>query len=218
MNRFNLTDALVKAFGETAIMVIFSLVLAVIFGGLLGLLLFVTSNPLFLKRPAINQFFGVVINVIRSIPFLILLVLLIPVTKMVVGTAIGAKAVILPLSIASIAFYARLAESSLSDVNKGVLEAAVASGAKPLSIIIHILIPEALPQLLKNITVTAVSLIGYSAMAGIVGGGGIGDLAVRYGYQRYQTDIMLICVVILVIIVQLLQLLGDYAAVRANKR
>lgn len=218
MNSFNLTDALIKAFGETAFMVIFSLVLAVIFGGLVGLLLFVTSNPLFIKNRAVNQFIGAITNIIRSIPFVILLVLILSLTRMMGGITIGAKAVVLPLSVAAIAFYARLAEGSFSEVNKGVLEAAIASGTKPFSIILHILIPEALPQLLKNITVTAVSLIGYSAMAGIVGGGGIGDLAIRYGYQRFQTDIMLICVVILVIIVQIIQLLGDYAAARANKR
>lgn len=218
MPAFNLIDALTKSFNETALMVLYSLGFAVVFGGLLGLLLFVTSNSLFIKNRIVNEIIGIVINITRSIPFLILLVVLIPVAKKIVGTGIGYTAVIVPLSVAAIAFYARLAEVSFSEVNQGVLEAAVASGAKPLSIIIHILIPEALPQLIKNLTVTAVSLIGYSAMAGTVGGGGIGDLAIRYGYQRYQTDVMLICVVLLIIIVQVLQAGGDFAAKMANKK
>ncbi len=218
MNQFNLGEALLRAFGESALMVVSSLVLSVIFGGMLGLLLFLTSNPLFVKNRIVNETFGIVINMIRSVPFLILLVLLMPLSHSIVGTSIGPKAVIVPLAVAAIAFYARLVEASFSDVNKGVLEAALASGAKIRSVIIHILIPEALPQLLKNMTVTAISLIGFSAMAGTVGGGGIGDLAIRYGYQRYQTDVMLICVIILIAIVQILQGAGDYAANRANKK
>ncbi|MBM7871618.1 D-methionine transport system permease protein [Clostridium pascui] len=218
MSAFNLTEALTKSFNETALMVLYSLGFATVFGGLLGLLLFLTSNSLFIKNKIVNEIAGVIINITRSIPFLILLVLLIPVSKKIVGTGIGYTAVIVPLSIAAIAFYGRLAEVSFSEVNHGVLEAAVASGARPIDIIIHILIPEALPQLIKNLTVTAVSLIGYSAMAGTVGGGGIGDLAIRYGYQRYQTDVMFICVITLIIIVQLLQIFGDFIAKRTNKK
>ena len=218
MPAFNLIEALTKSFSETALMVLYSLGFAIVFGGLLGLLLFLTSNLLFIKNRIVNEIVGVIINVTRSIPFLILLVVLIPFAKSIVGTGIGYKAVIVPLSFAAIAFYARLAEVSFSEVNQGVLEAAVASGAKPMAIIVHILIPEALPQLIKNLTVTAVSLIGYSAMAGIVGGGGIGDLAIRYGYQRYQTDVMLICVIVLIIIVQALQAGGDFAAKKVNRK
>ncbi len=218
MSEFNLVEALIKSFGETAMMVASSLILSVIFGGLLGLLLFVTSNYLFVKNRAINESFGIIINMIRSVPFLILLVLLMPISRKIVGTSIGPTAVIVPLAVAATAFYARLVEASFSEVSKGVLEAAFASGAKTRSIIIHILIPEALPQLLKNMTVTAISLIGFSAMAGTVGGGGVGDLAIRYGYQRYQTDVMVICVVILIVIVQILQAIGDYAAKKANKK
>ena len=216
--KINLFDALNRAFGETAVMVAISLGFAIVLGGILGLVLFATSNPLFIRNRAVNETVGIIINVTRSIPFLILLVLLIPLSKLVVQTTIGPAAVVVPLSVASIAFFARLAEISFSEVNKGVLEAAVASGAKKLYIVIHILIPEALPQLIKNITVTAVSLIGYSAMAGTVGGGGVGDLAIRYGYQRYQTDVMLICVAILVVLVQILQFGGDYAAKKLNRK
>lgn len=216
--KINLFDALTRAFGETAVMVAISLGFAIALGGILGLVLFATSNPLFIKNRAVNEAVGIIINVTRSIPFLILLVLLIPLSKLVVQTTIGPAAVVVPLSVASIAFFARLAEISFSEVNKGVLEAAVASGAKKLYIIVHILIPEALPQLIKNITVTAVSLIGYSAMAGTVGGGGVGDLAIRYGYQRYQTDVMLICVAFLIVLVQILQFLGDFAAKKLNRK
>ena len=216
--KINLFDALTRAFGETAVMVAISLGFAIALGGILGLVLFAMSNPLFIKNRAVNEAVGIIINVTRSIPFLILLVLLIPLSKLVVQTTIGPAAVVVPLSVASIAFFARLAEISFSEVNKGVLEAAVASGAKKLYIIVHILIPEALPQLIKNITVTAVSLIGYSAMAGTVGGGGVGDLAIRYGYQRYQTDVMLICVAFLIVLVQILQFLGDFAAKKLNRK
>jgi len=216
--KINLLEALEKAFSETALMVGISLSFAIVVGGIIGLILFATSNPLFIRNRVINEIVGVIINITRSIPFLILLVLLIPLSKLIVQTTIGPTAVVVPLSVASIAFFARLAEISFSEVNKGVLEAAIASGAKKIYIIIHILIPEALPQLIKNITVTAVSLIGYSAMAGTVGGGGVGDLAIRYGYQRYQTDVMIICVVILVILVQILQFAGDFAAKKLNKK
>lgn len=218
MSNEQLIQALIKAFSETIEIVFASLVISVVIGGLLGLLLFVTSNPLFVKHKPLNQIVGVIINITRSIPFIILLVLLLPFTRLIIGTTIGSTSVIVPLSVAAIAFYARLAEASFSDVSHGVLEAAVASGSKMHQIIIHILIPEALPQLIKNVTVTAISLIGYSAMAGTVGGGGVGDLAIRYGYQRYQTDVMLICVGLLIIMVQVLQVFGDYAAHRVNKK
>ena len=218
MDRAELTQALIKAFSETTEIVLASLVISVVLGGLIGLLLFMTSNPLFTKNRVVNQIVGLIINITRSIPFIILLVLLLPFTRLVIGTTIGSTSVIVPLSVAAIAFYARLAEASFSDVSHGVLEAAVASGSKLFYIIIHVLIPEALPQLIKNITVTAISLIGYSAMAGTVGGGGVGDLAIRYGYQRYQTEVMIICVILLILIVQALQIIGDYAAKAVNKK
>ena len=171
---FDLKAALLLTFGQTMQMVISSLLAAIIIGGSIGLLLFLTSNTLFLKNRAINQIVGVIINITRSIPFLILLVLMIPVSKAIVHTSIGPNAVVIPLAVAAIAFFGRLSEASFSDVDNGVLEAAIASGASKLSIVLKILLPEALPSLIKNITVTAVSLIGFSAMAGTVGGGGIG--------------------------------------------
>lgn len=217
-NNFNLLEELKLALNETFLMVSVSLVAAIIIGGLLGLLLFLSSNHLFFKNRVLNEISGIIINIIRSIPFIILLVLLIPISKAIVHTTIGPTAVIVPLSISAIAFYARLSEASFGDVSKGVLESAVASGAKVIDIITGILIPEALPQLINGITITAISLIGFSAMAGTVGGGGIGNLAIRYGYQRYNTTVMITSVVVLVVIVQALQLLGDYSSRRVNKK
>lgn len=214
---FDLKSALILSLGQTMQMVLGSLLASIIIGGGIGLLLFLTSNNLFIKNKAINQIVGVVINIIRSIPFIILLVLMIPVSKAIVHTSIGPNAVIIPLAVAAIAFFARLSEASFSDVDNGVLEAAIASGASKLSIVIKILMPEASSSLIKNITVTAVSLIGFSAMAGTVGGGGIGDLAIRYGYQRYQLEVMIICVVILVALVQVFQIIGDISAQKLDK-
>lgn len=206
-----------KAAQETFIMVSWSLLAAVIFGTLIGLFLYLTSSHFFFKNKIVNQVSGTIVNMIRSVPFLILMVAVLPAGIYLVGTSIGPKAVIFPLSVAAIAFYARLAENAFSQVNNGVVEAAISSGASNWRIIIGILFPEAFAQLVRHATVTVISLIGYSAMAGIVGGGGIGDLAIRYGYQRYETGVLIICIVILMIIVQLLQLLGDFCANRLDK-
>lgn len=214
---FDLKSSLILSLGQTMQMVAGSLIASIIIGGGIGLLLFLSSNNLFMKNKAVNQIVGVVINVIRSIPFIILLVLMIPVSKAIVHTSIGPNAVIIPLAVAAIAFFARLSEASFSDVDNGVLEAAIASGASKISIVLKILMPEASSSLVKNITVTAVSLIGFSAMAGTVGGGGIGDLAIRYGYQRYQFEVMIICVVILVALVQVFQIVGDVSAQKLDK-
>lgn len=215
---FNLQGALSTALMETFYMVTYSLIISIVFGGIIGLLLYVTTSKLFFKNTIINQISGVIVNILRSIPFIILLVLFIPITKVIVGTTIGPKAVLVPLTVTAIAFYARLSQAAFADVDNGVLEAASACGAHPIKIIFSILLPEARVGLINGITVTTISLIGYSAMAGTVGGGGIGDLAVRYGYQRYETEVMLLCVLILVVIVQSIQLCGDYIAKKANKR
>lgn len=202
---------------ETFVMVSWSLLAALIFGTLIGLFLYLTSSRFFFKNKIINQISGFIINATRSIPFLILLVAVLPVGFYLVKTSIGPKAVIFPLSLAAIAFYARLAENAFSQVDNGIVEAAVASGASHIRIIIGILFPEAFSQLVRHATVTVISLIGYSAMAGIVGGGGIGDLAIRYGYQRYVTEVLVICIVVLIIIVQLLQFIGDAFANHLDK-
>ncbi|WMI80054.1 methionine ABC transporter permease [Anaerotignum sp. MB30-C6] len=215
---FNLQDALATALLETLQMVAYSLIMSILFGGIIGLLLYVTTTKLFYKNAVFSEVSGIIVNILRSIPFIILLVLLMPITKAIVGTNIGPKAVVVPLTVTAIAFYARLSQAAFAEVDNGVLEAASACGAHPIMIIFSILLPEARVGLINGITVTTISLIGYSAMAGTVGGGGIGDLAVRYGYQQYETKIMLLCVVILVVIVQSIQLCGDYIARKANKR
>jgi D-methionine transport system permease protein len=212
-----LLQDLSKAFGETFQMVGISLTLSIIIGIPLGLLLFVSGRGMFLNNRAVNAIGSLLVNVIRSVPFVILLVLVLPITQKLVGSTIGPGAASVPLSIAAIAFYARLVQVSLCEVSRGVIEAATASGATPLQIIVHVLLPEALPGLLRGLTVTAVSLIGYSAMAGIVGGGGVGDLAIRFGYYRYETNVMIVTVVILIVLVQIVQSVGDRIADRADK-
>ena len=161
---------------------------------------------------------GFIANTISSIPFLILMIFFLPISAFIVGTKIGSKAVLVPLTVAAAAFFARLAEASFSDVDKGVLEAVIASGAKKSHVIFKIVLPEAKVSLIKNITVTAVSVLGFSAMAGLVGGGGIGDLAYRYGYQRYKKEVMIICILVLIILVQLIQKIGDVAVRVISKR
>ncbi len=217
-NILSLREDILEALLQTGFMVAVSLITAVVIGGLLGILLYTTSSSHFYKNEIVRKITGLVLNIIRSVPFLILMILFLPLSKIIVGTKIGPEAVVVPLSVASIAFFARLAEASLSDVNNGIIEAAFSSGASKSRIIFSILIPEALPSIIRNITVTAISVLGFSAMAGLVGGGGLGDLAYRYGYQRYQTDIMLVCVIMLVVIVQLIQWIGDAVALKFDKK
>ncbi|WP_028973943.1 methionine ABC transporter permease [Spirochaeta cellobiosiphila] len=197
------------ALAQTSQMVGISLFWAIMGGIPLGLILYLTSSLYFNPSKVAYNISSLIVSIIRSIPFVILLVLLLPLTRLITGSTIGSLAASVPLSVASIAFIARLAENSFQNVEKGVIEAALASGAGNLSIIKDVLVTEALPSLVNDITVTAISLIGYSAMAGIVGGGGIGDLAIRFGYYRYQTGVMLLTVFILVVLVQLIQWFGD---------
>jgi len=209
---------LLKAFYETFQMVGIALFVSIVIGIPGGLFLYVTEKGLFYSNKFLNVVSGLIINVIRSIPFVILLVLLLPFTQEIVGTTIGPIAASVPLAIASTAFYARLVWVSLCEIDKGVVEASISLGAKPLLIITNVLLRESLPGLLRGLTVTAVSLIGYSAMAGIVGGGGVGDLAIRFGYYRYETDVMLVTVFFLILLVQIVQIVGDYAADKSNKK
>jgi D-methionine transport system permease protein len=204
------------AFLETFQMVGISLAAAILLGIPLGLLLFVTGRGLFLENRTASATSEFVVNVIRSIPFVILLVLVLPMTQALLGTTIGPFAAAVPLSIAAIAFYARLVHGSLCEVDPGVIEAATAAGATPGQIIRWVLLPESLPGLLRGLTVTAISLVGFSAMAGIVGGGGVGDLAIRFGYYRYETRVMVVTVVVLIVLVQIIQWVGDAAARRAD--
>ena len=208
---------LIKAFGETFFMVGVSLGSSILVGIPLGLALYVTEAGMFAEARLLNVLGGFAINVTRSTPFVILLVLVLPLTQKLTGTTIGPIAASVPLSIAAVAFYARLVQNSLCEVDKGVIEAAISMGAPPRMIIVDVLLSESLPSLLRGLTITAVSLIGYSAMAGIVGGGGVGDLAIRFGYYRYQTDIMLLTVAALVVLVQAVQTLGDLSASKFDR-
>lgn len=207
-----------QAFFETLLMVGISLLVALILGLPLGILLYVTDRGLFLENKWIKRVVGIVINLIRSVPFIILLVFLLPFTQLLLNTTIGPLAASVSLSVAAIPFYARIVESAAREIDKGVIEAAVAVGASPWMIIKSIILPEAKPGLITGLTITAISLIGYSAMAGTIGGGGIGDLAIRYGYYRYDNTVMFTTVILLIVLVQFVQYLGDFIAKTTNKR
>jgi D-methionine transport system permease protein len=206
------------ALGETGVMVGVSGVLSLGLGLPLGLLLVMTADGGIWRRPATNRVLGAVINALRSTPFIILLVALIPFTRFIIGTTIGTAAAIVPLTIAAAPYYARVAEMSLREVDRGLIEALRALGATRWQIVREALVPEALPGLVSGFTVTLVTLIGASAMAGAVGAGGLGDLAIRYGYQRFETDIMLGVIIVLIAIVSGVQVVGDLIARRLNRR
>lgn len=206
------------AFVETAWMMAIAIVLAVIIGVPLGVGLFVTSEGMFWQNRFIQNIAGSIINIIRSIPFVILLVVLIPITKAILGTTFGPTAASISLTVAAIPFYARLVETSMREIDKGVIEAAESCGASPWLIIKDVLLPEARSGMIAGLTVTVISSLGYSAMAGMIGGGGIGDLAIRFGYYRFQNDVMLATVILLIIIVQLIQFIGDKSAKAVDKR
>jgi D-methionine transport system permease protein len=196
---------------QTFVMVIFSTIFSLILGMPLGILL-CTSDPANGLRPrkVLNQVLSVIINILRAIPFVILVILLFPFTRVIVHTAIGTKASIVPLTIAAAPFVARVIESSLKEVEPGVIQAARSMGSTNKQIIFKVLLPEALPSIVNGITLTIINLIGYSAMAGTVGGGGLGDVAIRYGYQRYRVEYMLGSVAIILILVEVIQLLGTH--------
>jgi D-methionine transport system permease protein len=205
-----LLEYLKTAFLETLLMCGVSLVISIVLGLGMGILIYTTREELFWENRILHSVSGVLINIIRSIPFIILLILLLPLTKVIVGTSIGPLAACVSLIFASFAYFARLVESSLSTVDKGIIEASRAFGASNLDIIKSVLLPEALPGILRGVTILAIGLVGNSANAGMVGGGGIGDLAIRFGYYRYQTDVMIITVVLLIVIVQIIQMAGDW--------
>jgi D-methionine transport system permease protein len=206
------------ALAETAVMVGASGFLSLLFGLPLGLLLVITAPGGISEHPSFNRGLGAVINAFRSTPFIILLVALIPFTRFVVGTTIGTVAAIVPLTVAATPYFARIAEMSLREVDRGLVEALRALGATRWQIVREALVPEALPGLVTGFTVTIVTLIGASAMAGAVGAGGLGDLAIRYGYQRFETTIMVGVIVILVVVVSIIQVVGDFIARRLNRR
>ncbi|MED4917490.1 MULTISPECIES: methionine ABC transporter permease [Geobacillus] len=214
----SLAPELLKAFWETLYMVTISLLAAMIAGLPLGVLLFVTDRGLFWENKPLQAVLGFLINIVRSIPFIILLVALLPLTKLLVGTTIGPTAAAVSLSVAAIPFFARIVETALREVDKGVIEAATAVGATPWMIIKEVLLSDALPSIIHGLTITTISLISYSAMAGIVGGGGVGDLAIRFGYYRYDNTVMITTIVILLCLVQIVQFAGDTIARWIDKR
>lgn len=213
-----ITNLLFKSLAETLYMLSVSAIIAVIIGIPLGILLVVTEKNGILVCPVLNKPLAFAINMVRSIPFIILMVAIIPFTRMVAGTSIGTTAAIVPLTIAAIPYTARMVETSIREIPFGLIEAAESMGASPYQIIKKVLIPEALPSIIENMTVVIVSLIGSSAMAGTIGGGGLGDLAIRYGYQRFQADVMIATIIVLIIIVQLIQFIGSTWSRKTDKR
>lgn len=213
-----ITNLLFKSLAETLYMLSVSAIIAAIIGIPLGILLVVTEKNGILVCPVLNKPLAFAINMVRSIPFIILMVAIIPFTRMVAGTSIGTTAAIVPLTIAAIPYTARMVETSIREIPFGLIEAAESMGASPYQIIKKVLIPEALPSIIENMTVIIVSLIGSSAMAGTIGGGGLGDLAIRYGYQRFQADVMIATIIVLIIIVQLIQFIGSTWSRKTDKR
>lgn len=197
---------------QTIYMVILSSFFATLIGLPLGIILYATRKGHILEQRTVHQILAVIVNMTRSIPFIILMLAVIPFTRLLVGTSIGTNAAIVPLSLCAMPFIARVVENALLEVNPGLIEAATAMGATAQQIIAKVLIPEAFPGIINGLTLTIVSLIGYSAMAGAVGGGGLGDLAIRYGYQRFDVTIMLLTIAIMIILVQAVQWLGDCLA------
>lgn len=213
-----LIGLLAKALWQTLQMVVASGVIGTIIGLPIGVFLATSGKGELFPAPTVNRVVGLVVNAARSTPFIILVVAIIPFTRLLTGTSIGTAAAIVPLTVATIPFIARLIESAIREVDKGLIEAARAMGATPLQIVTKVLLAEAKPGIAMALTLTAVSLIGYSAMVGAVGGGGLGDLGIRYGYQRFMPDVMLAVVVVLIVLVQAVQSAGDNLARRFDKR
>ena len=209
---------LTKALGETVYMVAVSMAIASALGIPLGVLLYATDKGQILASPNLNKIIGTVVNAIRSIPFIILMVAIIPLTRLIVGSAIGTTAAMVPLVIASIPFIGRQVETSLKEVPYGLIEAALSMGATPVQIISRVLLPESMPSIVAQLTTVVISLVGESAMAGAIGGGGLGDLAIRYGYQRFRPEVMIATVIILIILVQAVQFVGNTIAKRLDRK
>lgn len=194
---------------ETIYMVFFSTLLSVVFGLPLGVIVAISERNHIWEHPLLNKVLNVIINITRSLPFIILMIAVFPLSKLIVGKRIGTTAAIVPLTIAAIPFFARLVETSIKELSWGIIEAALSMGASTSQIVFKVLVPEALPSIVSGITLTVINLIGYSAMAGAIGGGGLGDLAIRFGYQGFQQDIMIGTVIVLIVIVQLVQGAGN---------
>ncbi|MDO4588776.1 MAG: methionine ABC transporter permease [Fusobacterium sp.] len=203
---------------ETLYMVFFSTIFSLLIGFPIGVLLVVTKEGNIMEKPKLNKVLEVVINTLRSFPFIILMICLFPLSRIVVGTTIGSTAAIVPLSISAAPFVARMIEGALNEVDKGLIEASSSMGASNSTIIWKVMIPETMPHIIHGITVTVISLIGFSAMAGTIGAGGLGDLAIRFGYQRFKTDIMIYSVIVIILLVQLLQSFGNYLVNRIKRK
>lgn len=205
-----MTEIILTALQQTVYMVLWATLFSVVLGFIPGVILTLTASDGLKPNKAVYEGLNFIVNVFRSFPFIILLVILIPFTRMIVGKAIGTTASIVPLTISAIPFIARIFETSLRETNPGVIEAARSFGASDLQILIFVYVKESIPRMLNGIILLIISLIGYSAMAGTVGGGGIGDIAIRFGYQQYKTDYLVVCSVLLIIFVQLIQMLGNH--------
>jgi D-methionine transport system permease protein len=210
-------DILLPGLWDTLFMVLLSTLFAVIIGFVPAIVLVITDAKGLKPNKAVNSVLNFVINLLRSFPFIILMIAIFPITKFIVGTTIGREAAIVPLTIGAAPFAARIIESALKEVDPGIVEAAKSFGASTFQIIFKVMIKEALPSIVLGITLTVINVIGYSAMAGTIGAGGLGDIAVRYGYQRFKTDIMIYTVIILIVVVQILQGLGNFAYRKLSK-
>ncbi len=207
-----------KGLLETVYMVSVSVVISYLIGIPLGIILVISESGHINENKKLNSILGTIVNIGRSIPFIILLAFLTPFTRKIIGTSIGTTAAIVPLTIAAIPFVARMVESSFKEIPWGVIEAALASGSSSMDIIRKVLIPEAMPSLILGATITTITLISYSAMAGAVGGGGLGDVALRYGFYRFETTLMFVVIIVLIILIQILQMIGDRIAANIDKR
>lgn len=217
-NLEQLKQIVLPALNDTLYMVFFSSLFSVILGIIIGIILYVTEKGGILENKFINRFLGIIVNIGRSVPFVILMIAVFPLSKFIVGTTLGSKAAIVPLTVAAIPFVARMIESSLKEIDKGVIEASISMGANEWQIIYKVLIPESISSIISTITTTIISIIGYSAMAGTIGGGGLGSIAITYGYQRYRDDILIISVVLMVILVQIVQTIGNILCKKLNKK
>ncbi|MBP2636223.1 MAG: metI 1 [Firmicutes bacterium] len=214
----DLLELLLTGFGETVYMVILATMAALILGMPLGVVLVVTDKGHVMESPKLNNMLGTAVNIVRSFPSIILIVILLPLARFIVGTTLGATAAIVPLAIGSAPFIARIIENCLKEVSFGKIEAAMAIGANPLTIITKVLIPEALPALIRGVTLAIITITGFTAVAGAIGAGGLGSLAIRFGYMRFRDDIMLATVITLVLLVQGVQWGGDWIAKYINRK
>ncbi|AEP37272.1 ABC transport system, permease [Taylorella asinigenitalis 14/45] len=211
-------DMILEATIDTLLMTGWSLLFTIIFGLPLGVYLFLSSEKQLLENKPVYQVLSLIVNIFRSVPFIILLVVLIPFTRLIVGSALGVAGAVVPLVVCAVPFFARLVENALRELDPGISEAAKSMGATTMQTVRMSLLPESWTGILAAITVTAISLIGYSAMSGVIGGGGLGDIAIRFGYQRYQMDVMIVTVVILVLLVQGVQMLGDHFVQKLSRK